>query len=332
MSSALIQIKSLEIGYRNKAGASLRLLPPINLLLHAGDFIALMGPNGAGKSTLIRTIAGMHPALAGSILFQNISIDALDKREQSRLVGIVLTDRIEDFFLTVYDVVSMGRYPYTGFWGKLSPDDHQSVLKSLKMVGITSLADRTMISLSDGERQKVMIAKALAQDTPVILLDEPAAYLDYPSKIELMHLLQQLAHDDGKTILFSSHDLDLALNSADRLWLIGRDKPVQDGIPEQLVLDGCIGDYFNRNSLVFDKESGKFPNKKPTGIRIQVVGEGTESQWLKHAIIRKGYWLADETSDAQVHVESRSYKLVIQNKERIFTNQIEDILYELSKL
>ncbi len=332
MKSPVIHIEGLEIGYRDKSGSSVQLLPPIELALYEGDFIALMGPNGAGKSTLLRTLAGMHSPLSGKIFLKNKDIARFDKREMSKMVGIVLTDRIDDFFLTVYDVVCMGRYPYTGFWGELKPNDHEIVMHCLQMVGMQNLAKRTMLSLSDGERQKVMIAKALAQDTPIIMLDEPAAFLDYPSKIELMHLLQQLAHEDGKTILFSSHDLELALSSADRLWLLGRDKVVQDGIPEQLILDGFIGDYFNRSDLHFNAESGKFFRSKPAGISVQIKGEGIRAYWMKQAVLRKGYSISDKLSNIQILISSKGLSLLIDDKERIFTTKLEPILHELQQI
>jgi iron complex transport system ATP-binding protein len=332
MRPALMHIESLEIGYRSNIADAVSLLQPISIMLREGDFIALMGPNGAGKSTLLRTLAGMHPQIAGQISIKGKAIDAMSRQEISSLIGMVLTDRIDDFFLTVYVVVSMGRYPYTGFWGTLADEDHQAIRQSLALVGVLELSGRTMINLSDGERQKVMIAKALAQDTPIILLDEPAAFLDYPSKIELMQLLRKLAHIERKTILFSSHDLDLALSNADRLWLIGQQMPLQDGLPEQLVLDGVIGDYFNRGELVFDPAIGKFPGKQSNGIQIQMSGEGIYADWLKHALQRNGYQLVKEPAPHSVSVDNKQYCLIIQNKERIFTTKIEDIIHELSKI
>jgi iron complex transport system ATP-binding protein len=327
-----MHIQALEIGYRGNTADSASLLKPIDTHLYNGDFIALMGPNGAGKSTLLRTIAGMHPPLAGNIELKDKPIESLSKQEISTLIGMVLTDRIDDYFLTVYDVVSMGRYPYAGFWGTLNSDDHQFIKKCLGLVGLNDLTGRTMINLSDGERQKVMIAKALAQDTPMILLDEPAAFLDYPSKIELMQLLHHLAFVEGKTILFSSHDLDLALSNADRLWLVGRDMPLKDGIPEQLVLDGSIGDYFNRNDLVFDPATGKFPSKLNKGITIHLNGHGMPVVWMRHALKRKGYGVVTEESPISVSADNDGYSLQVKNKERIFTTKIEEILNELSRI
>lgn len=210
-------INNLSIGYRTKVIGS-----NLNAELQGGQLTCLLGTNGVGKSTLLRTMAGLQPALRGKVLFRSggdetQAVSELSKGELARLVAVVLTEQPDVRQLSVSELVGMGRLPYTGFFGLLSHDDRQIVNNSLAQVGIQAFAQRQFDTLSDGERQKVMIAKALAQQTSVILLDEPTAFLDYPSKVEMMKVLRHMANDMNKTILLSTHDLDLALQYADRL-------------------------------------------------------------------------------------------------------------------
>lgn len=210
-----ITTNRLTVGYRGH-----RVVEDISLSLPCGRLVCLLGPNGAGKSTLLRTLCGFQPPIAGTVTISGSDIATISAAEVARLVSVVLTDRPLTPSLTAAEMVGMGRAPYTGFWGRLSDDDRRLVSEAMQTVGIDSLATRRMGQLSDGERQKVMIAKALAQHTPVIVLDEPTAFLDYPSKVAVMKTLARLAHDEGKTILMSTHDLELAAQLGDELMEI----------------------------------------------------------------------------------------------------------------
>lgn len=210
-----ITTNRLTVGYRGH-----RVVEDISLSLPCGRLVCLLGPNGAGKSTLLRTLCGFQPPIAGTVTISGSDITTMSAAEVARLVSVVLTDRPLTPSLTATEMVGMGRAPYTGFWGRLSDDDHRLVSEAMQTVGIAPLATRRMGRLSDGERQKVMIAKALAQHTPVIVLDEPTAFLDYPSKVAVMKTLARLAHDEGKTILMSTHDLELAAQLGDELMEI----------------------------------------------------------------------------------------------------------------
>lgn len=210
-----ITTNRLTVGYRGH-----RVVEDISLSLPCGRLVCLLGPNGAGKSTLLRTLCGFQPPIEGTVTISGSDITTMSAAEVARLVSVVLTDRPLTPSLTAAEMVSMGRAPYTGFWGRLSDDDRRLVSEAMQTVGIDSLATRRMGRLSDGERQKVMIAKALAQHTPVIVLDEPTAFLDYPSKVAVMKTLARLAHDEGKTILMSTHDLELAAQLGDELMEI----------------------------------------------------------------------------------------------------------------
>ena len=210
-----ITTNRLTVGYRGH-----RVVEDISLSLPCGRLVCLLGPNGAGKSTLLRTLCGFQPPIAGTVTISGSDITTMSAAEVARLVSVVLTDRPLTPSLTAAEMVGMGRAPYTGFWGRLSDEDRRLVSEAMQTVGIAPLATRRMGRLSDGERQKVMIAKALAQHTPVIVLDEPTAFLDYPSKVAVMKTLARLAHDEGKTILMSTHDLELAAQQGDELMKI----------------------------------------------------------------------------------------------------------------
>lgn len=213
-------ISDLSVGYKHRVVAS-----HLTAHLQGGTLTALVGSNGMGKSTLLRTLAGVQPPLEGKVTLVADGVERqlsqLSRRELSRWIGVVLTDRVEVENITVEQLVGMGRMPYTGFFGRLNDYDHRMVAEALAMTGLTPLAQRQVGTLSDGERQKMMIAKALAQQTPVVLLDEPTAFLDYPSKVETMRLLGRLAHDTGKIIVLSTHDLNLAVQLADHLITFG---------------------------------------------------------------------------------------------------------------
>ena len=214
-----IRLEQLSIGY----GHGRTIAKGLNATIAEGRLTCLIGDNGIGKSTLLRTLSGFLPPMGGKVWLGNRELGSLSQRERARLVGIVLTQRPDAEGLTVHDLVGMGRSPYTGFWGNLSARDETVVRQSLNEAGATTLSDRRMGTLSDGECQKVMIARVLAQETPVILLDEPTAFLDFRSRIATLQLLARLAHTMGKTILLSTHDLELAAELADTLLLLSPD-------------------------------------------------------------------------------------------------------------
>ena len=208
-----ITLEQLSVGYKG--------FPPIvsniNVEIKSGELTCLIGSNGIGKSTLLKTLTGFLPKLSGRLLLDGRDINMLSQRERAKYISIVLTYKSDVQNLSVTEMVGMGRMPYTGFWGKLNANDQTIVAEAIEMVGIEHLKNRMIQTLSDGERQKVMIAKALAQQTPVILLDEPTSFLDFPSKVEMLQLLHRLAKETNKVVFLSTHDLELALRIADRL-------------------------------------------------------------------------------------------------------------------
>lgn len=252
-----IALNNLSIGYRSH-NAPIVVAENLKEQLEPGEVTCLLGHNGAGKSTLLRTLARFLPPLAGEIYVDTSPLAGFADQDLAHTVGVVLTDKISAFNLTVEQLVGAGRSPYSGFWGTLDDNDKAIVSEAMEMTGITSMAHRRVVTLSDGERQKAMIAKVLAQQTPVILLDEPSAFLDYPSKVELMGLLRRLARTRSLTVLLSTHDLDIALMTADRLWLMSREHGFAAGSPAELASAGEIGRRFDSGSLRFNRASMRF--------------------------------------------------------------------------
>lgn len=236
----ILKATDLIIGYKGKA-----ILPPINVTLEEGSLIALIGPNGSGKSTLFKTLIGNLKPIGGSVKLYDKDISSYSPKDKASMIGIVLTERPDDMFLKVFDVVATGRCPYTDFFGKIKKEDLNIVKESLEIVGIINLIDRYFNTLSDGEKQKVMIAKTLAQNTPIIFMDEPTAFIDYPSKIDLLSLMKRLAIEQKKTIVFSSHDLELLLRFTDDIWMISKGKDFLNCKSNDIRNSGIIKEYFN---------------------------------------------------------------------------------------
>lgn len=249
---AAIRIEGLSTGYENRRGSVTTVTPPFSAILPSGELTCLLGPNGAGKSTLMRSLAGFIPVISGQVEVEGRPLAGYSPPEMSRTVSVVLTDRVNLEAMTVTELVGLGRAPYTGFWGRMDEHDRHIVARSIELVGISQLASRTVSTLSDGERQKAMIAKALAQETPIIFLDEPTAFLDYPSKVETMQLLRRIVREEGKAVLMSTHDLELAVQLADRLWLLDKKTGMTEGTPEELTRNGAIRNYFSRPGVEID--------------------------------------------------------------------------------
>ncbi len=245
--------QDLAVGYRN-GKKEVTLLSGLNLSLESGKLVALLGRNGAGKSTLLRALTCDERPLSGSILANGKNLLEMSQKERSRLIGLVSTERIQAGALTVTELVGLGRQPHTGFLGRLDDEDREIVRQAMIDAGISDKAGDYVASLSDGERQKAMIARALAQQTPIIILDEPTAFLDVASRIETMRLLQTLAHDRGKAVLLSSHDISQSLLLADELWLITTDRQVLTGSTQELVNQGAMNYLFTNRDIHFNPQ------------------------------------------------------------------------------
>ncbi|WP_288314876.1 ABC transporter ATP-binding protein [Mediterranea massiliensis] len=297
-----VHIEDLSIGYAPKHGVKV-VASGISADIYGGELTCLLGANGVGKSTLLRTLSAFQPKMGGSIWLQGKEIGSYTDKQLSRVLSVVLTEKCDVRNMSVFELVSLGRSPYTGFWGTLSKDDKEVVGRSIDLVGIASLRDRMVDTLSDGERQKVMIAKALAQETPVIYLDEPTAFLDFPSKVEMMQLLHQLSRRTGKTIFLSTHDLELALQIADRIWLMDKTNGVTIGTPEDLALDGSLSGFFARKGIVFDLETGLFRVDNEYTSQIRLVGHGQRYAMVRKALQRNGI-LANRNVESDIFIET----------------------------
>ena len=215
--------------------------------------VCLLGANGVGKSTILRTLAGFQPPLSGKVLLDGRDFLSLTLSERSKAVSVVLTERVEVPYMKVVDLVGMGRSPYTGFFGRLTNEDKQIVSEAIEMVGISNLAERTIDTLSDGERQKTLLAKALAQQTPVILLDEPTAFLDFHSKVSTLRLMLRLAHEMKKAIFLSTHDVEMAIQLSDKLWVV-QDGSISTGSTTLLTESGVLAHFLQAEGISYDEK------------------------------------------------------------------------------
>ena len=299
MDTVALETRNLDIGYRRARQPDICLAQGLNLQLERGKLVGLLGPNGIGKSTLLRTLAGMHAPLKGEVMMAGDDVRKLRPGELAKRLGLVLTDAPRMGLMTGYELVALGRLPHTDWLGKLSDHDRKRIDWALGAVSAQDLAANRVTEISDGQRQKLMIARALAQDTSIMLLDEPTAFLDLPRRVETMHLLRQLAHDGGLAILASTHDLDLALRNCDELWLM-QDGAISSGVPEDLVLDGGLGETFAAAGISFDESSGTFALERLPGPGVALAGKGAHAIWMRRALERMGYHIANGSSAAAI--------------------------------
>ncbi|MDD6669267.1 MAG: ABC transporter ATP-binding protein [Bacteroidales bacterium] len=301
--SAIIYTESLSAGYRKRKSVT-TVLHDVNLELHVGELVSLLGANGAGKSTLIRTICGLQPPLAGKVIIDYKDVERLTPRQLSKIIALVTTERTYAGGLTVGELVGLGRHPHTGFLGRLDEHDRQIVAAAIEKVGISHKATSYVAELSDGERQKAMIAKALAQEAPVIILDEPTAFLDVASRIEVLQLLHDLARDDRRTILISSHDIQQSMALSDRLWIVSDSGEIVSGVTEDLILADKISLLFNNRDVAFDAATGDFLTTRKGARQITVKADSAELyKWIANAL-RRNDLLATEADSPQIYAHA----------------------------
>lgn len=299
----VLEARTITVGYaesgarhrggrdRNNAGDSAArvLFRDLDLSISDGRFVVILGPNGSGKSTLIRSLAGMQPLLAGESLLLGKDVGRLDARERALRLALVLTERFDAGWFDVFDIVAFGRYAHDNLGEELRTGDVDIVRASLSAVGMLDFERRLFAELSDGEKQKVLIARALAQSTPFLILDEPTAFLDAPARSEVFHLLKKQARE-GKAVLMSTHEVDLALREADEVWLVDRHRGIIVGAPEELVLSGAVGAAFDGPDLSFDAASARFiARSSQTRASIAVSGdEAVGLAWTLRLVERLG--------------------------------------------
>lgn len=325
MPDKILHTANLSVGYKDRT-----VLSSLNLNLNKGQLTCLLGPNGSGKSTLIRTLAGIQKPLLGMVTLQGKSLREVSPKTLAKQLSLVLTDRVTPGNLTVYGLVSLGRFPYTTWMGSLTGEDKDVIQWALEITGTMQFANRHIGELSDGEKQKVMIARALAQQTDLIILDEPTAHLDSPNRIEIFHLLRELVSSGHRAILISTHDIDTAIANADKLWLVAN-QSISQGAPEDLVLDGRLEKAFTKEGLSFNYSSGRFEKAiNNNGLKVLIKGSSLSAHWTESALRRAGFQPVEHLPQVTIEVldDGSTRKWILNNQLEIKT--IEELLTKLN--
>jgi iron complex transport system ATP-binding protein len=311
----LVSTDQLAIGYALQ-GRIRYLQQNLNLRLYEGDMVCLIGPNGCGKSTLIRTLAGIQKSLQGSIHILSYNLAGLNNTVRTKLMSIVLTDKSVVDQITVEEIVSLGRYASTNWIGALTSQDQKKIFSALHAVKLNELKNRTYGMLSDGERQRAFIAKALASDAPVMLLDEPTAHLDILNRVEILTLLKQLSREKGHTVLLSTHELDLALQLADEIWLMTSEGSIHIGTPEEIRYSGLLDKVFGNTMVAFNSDDGVFQVRTKKMGNVEVIGSGEHYQITIKALNRLGLKTNERAAImAKIVVDRNRLKLYLHGRE-----------------
>ncbi len=298
----ILAAERLAVGYR-RGRRRHPVLTALNLSVAPGELVCLLGPNGIGKSTLLRTLAGLQRPLAGAVSVRGDILSRLSAFDRARLIGVVLPDRIWVGALSARQMVALGRYAHCGWTGRLTPVDFAVVDRAIEAVGAAHLADRDCRELSDGERQKLNLARVLAQEPSLIILDEPTAFLDVSARVELMSLTRRLSREKGTAVVASTHDLELAIRHADTAWLIGQDRRLHAGAPEDLVAGGVVADAFSSPRFRFDSARGSFRRSATDLPTAFVDGSALGVRLGASAIEREGFELVDDRLAAGLVVD-----------------------------
>jgi len=307
----IIDLVDLKIGFRKGKGREQSLAGPVNTTAYRGELVAVMGRNGCGKSTLLKTIAGLMDGLQGEIHILRNSAAAYSRKELARIMGYVSTEVVSVPGLSVERLVALGRYPHTNWMGKLNPSDQAIIDNALDLTSLQALRYRDLDELSDGERQRAMIARTLAQDTQILILDEPTAFLDLSHRYEIIDLLGNLAMDFGKTVIYSTHDLQIALQQADKIWLIHM-MEILEGAPEDMILSGRLSDALRQTDsgtkIEMDTQTGEFAVKRLPRQDVSLSsgpdalpGQENLRTWTKKALARNGFSVT-ENKETAIHV------------------------------
>lgn len=285
----ILGIRDLYIGYGQYSGQKEGIVyGPLNTEIYTPEMIGIIGRNGIGKSTLLRTLTGIQRAISGTVMIRGQEISKISRSDRARLISYVSTEAVHFQNLRVRELVTMGRFPYTNWLGKLTKADTDVIDDSVEQTGICHLLEKPVYQLSDGERQKVMIARALAQDTPVIILDEPTAFLDLPARHETIRLLNNLSRQKCKLIIFSTHDLSIAMDEVDKLWLMTGDGMLE-GAPEDLLMNQGFRKLFNNSDLDFDSGSLAFRYSRDLKKRVRILADEENFIFTRKAMERIGF-------------------------------------------
>jgi iron complex transport system ATP-binding protein len=327
----ILTLDSLEIGYSSGKYKKI-LLPPLNASADKGELIAVIGRNGIGKSTLLRTLVGLQDPIGGNILYSGKKIKEHSRIDLAQKVGYISTEILKVSNMSVYDLVSLGRFPHTNWIGKIDQGNHIAIMDAIRKTSMMTFCDRYISELSDGERQRAMIARILAQDTRIMIMDEPTAFLDIGSKYEILHLLHILSQKNEKTIIFSTHDLHVAISQADKIWLILDDKLIE-GAPEDLMIEGAFGSLFDSSVVKFDSELGTLSFRTNDIGSIYIAGEGIMRHWTEKAVSRTGFSVSGLKTDPFIIVPSGSNSRwqLVANSSTLEFGSIYELISCLSK-
>lgn len=322
----LFNIQNLSLGYKNSKKINI-ILQNLNLKAKKGELIALIGINGSGKSTLIKSILSIIKPIEGNIYISGKDISNINQKEKAKLISFVSTEIINISKFKVRDLIALGRFPHTNWIGKLNEIDKKNISDSIKLLDINNLTDKFLNELSDGERQKVMIARALTQNTDIILLDEPTAFLDLKNKYQLVYSLYQLSKLENKLIIFSTHDINIALKLCDKIWLIDN-KTVISETPEDLILNNKFDEIFSADKLLFNKTEFDFDFKyeKKYVVNLQNFSNSEEHFILtKKALLRNSFFI-EENSSSVIKIYERNDLFIWTFTEKNIFYSIEDLL------
>jgi iron complex transport system ATP-binding protein len=300
---------NLTLGYKKGKQAN-AIAENIEFELKKGKLTCLLGPNGVGKSTLIKTIMGQLPPLKGQVCLEGKPVQKYNLRDISKKIAVVLTDKIRMGTLSVRQLVELGRIPHTGWLGSLSPEDQSQVQNAIQATNIEYLADRSLSELSDGQLQKVMIARALAQDGEILLLDEPTAHLDLVNRLEIMHLLKTIARKENKAVLITTHDLEIAIDTADEFWLMPCGSPLITGLPEDLIIQQKLDVLLPSQYMHFDKDTGKIKSKADLP-NIVIKGPVSLKKWLELALVKNNILKLPENQF--ISINTSPFELILHN-------------------
>jgi iron complex transport system ATP-binding protein len=326
--STIVETRDLTIGYMTRGRASV-IMDHLSLSARQGELVALIGRNGTGKSTLLRTLVALQSPLGGTIRLQNRNISAVST-DLPKVVSFTSTEPVAVRNIKVREVVALGRFPYTNWIGSLTSDDHHAVREALDVTGMLTLGDRIIDTLSDGERQRTLIARSLAQDTGLLIMDEPTAFLDLPSRYSIVSLLKKLTREKGKCVIYSTHDLDTAINEADMIWLM-TEKGVTQGAPEDLMLSNAIARAFESSLISFSQTGGTFSFVSHRQRSIALEAEGIVRTLTEKALNRYGYRI-DQSSALKVVVKETGNStewMFINGRQKEFYTSLYDLLGHL---
>lgn len=322
-----LHIIGLSIGYATK-----EIAKDIHLTLGKSKLVCLLGQNGVGKSTLLRTLSNLQAPLSGEIQIGDLNIQHMDRRELATRLGIITTEKIGMSNMTVRELVALGRYPYTNWIGQESDSDTEKIEEAISRCRINYIENSKLSAISDGQFQKAMVARVLAQDTDIILMDEPTAHLDVVNRVEMFQLLRTIKQETGKSILISTHELDLSMQFADELWLMNFNAPIVTGTPEDLGLNGEIEKVFFHEEFQLDSRTGQVKLKQEVKEFFRIIGEDKPVHWVQKALERAGYGVSSEGTlkGTLINVEFAGHELSWRLKEAS-GNSIRELLDFIEK-